>query len=99
MQTIEAEIDEDDIADRIFQGVQGSDLECLGRALRPFLSGLGVVEYGRSKSNMSKGRANVQAEKKMVAKLAKGTEVRTLLMVRCFVSRARIQIHTYWLKG
>ena len=89
MQTIEAEIDEDNVADCIFQGVQGSDLECLGRALRPFLSGLGVVEYGRSKPNMSKRQANVQAEKKMVAKLAKGMEVWTLLMVRCFVSRAK----------
>ena len=47
-----------------------------------------MVEYGNSKPNMSKGRANVQVEKKMMAKFGKGTEIRTLLMVRCFVSRA-----------
>ena len=87
-QIIEAEFDEDDAADHIFRGAQGSDLERLGKALRPFLSGLGVVEHGNSKPNMSKGRANVQVEKKMMAKFGKGTEIRTLLMVRCFVSRA-----------
>ena len=48
-----------------------------------------MVEYGRSKLNMGKGQANVQAEKKMVTELAKGTEIWTLLMVRCFISRAK----------
>ena len=89
MQTIEAEIDKDNAMDHIFPGVQGGDLERLGKALWPFLSGLGVVEYGRSKPNMSKGRADVQAEKKIMAKFGKGTEIRTLLMVRCSVSGAK----------
>ena len=87
-QIIEAEFDKDDATDQIFQGAQGSDLECLGKALQLFLSGLGVVEYGNSKPNMSKGQANVQVEKKMMAKFGKGMEIRTLLMVRCSISRA-----------
>ena len=75
MQTIEAEIDKDNAMDHIFPGVQGGDLEHLGKALWPFLSGLGVVEYGRSKPNMSKGQADVQAKKKMMAKFGKGMEI------------------------
>ena len=89
MQIIEAEFDEGDTADHIFWGTQGSDLECLGKALWLFLSGLGVVKYGNSKLNMSKGRVDVQVEKKMMAKFGKGAEIRTLLMVRCFISRAK----------
>lgn len=93
----QAEIDEDDNADHIFQGISGGDLEGLGRVLRPFLSGLGVVDGGLSKPNMSKGRAHVQAEERLMLEVSKGTPIRMLLMVRCLVQGQAI--YTHCLKG
>ena len=66
-------------------GVSHVDLENFGKMLWLFLSGLGVVDGGKFKLNMSKGQVNVWAEKKWALQFGKGMNIWALLMVRWLV--------------